>query len=139
MTLHSDMNGIWSGRYEYSDHNDPVKFTAWFDDSGGAISGTIMEPNTFVPGDVEELQASITGARHALEVEFVKRYDIYSGAHNAPIIYSGTADKAFTLLRGTWAFPEDPHFSKGIFELSRTSVGIERARLHGLLSTVGRR
>ncbi len=136
MTDYSDMNGIWSGRYEYSGRGEAVKFTAWFDDQDGALSGTILEPNTFALSSAEDLQADITGARHGLEVEFTKTYQAGSGAHNVPIIYSGTVDKAFTLLRGTWVFPDGPMFDKGIFEMSRASVGIESARLRSLLATV---
>lgn len=139
MSTHSDMNGIWSGRYEYFGRGEAVKFTAWFDDQNGALSGTIMEPNSFVPEASEDLQSSISGSRHALEVEFIKQYDTDSGAHDLPIVYSGTVDKDFTLLRGVWVFPDDPQFQKGQFEMSRASVGIEHARLHSLLVTAAKR
>ncbi len=139
MNIHTDMNGIWSGRYEYFGRGEAVKFTAWFDDQNGTLSGTIMEPNSFVPGAGEELQSSISGARHALEVEFTKTYDATSGAHDRPIVYSGSVDKDFTLLRGVWVFPDDPQFQKGQFEMSRASVSIEHARLHGLLMAAAKR
>ena len=138
MTEHQDMNGIWSGRYEYSGYGEAVKFTAWIDDQEGALSGTILEPNTFVLSHAEDLQADINGSRMALEVEFTKTYETGSGAHQRPITYSGTVDKAFTLLRGSWVFPEDPAFARGIFEMSRASVGIESARLRSLLASVER-
>lgn len=138
MNDHKDMNGIWSGRYEYSGRGEAVKFTAWIDDSSGALSGTMLEPNTFVASHAEDLQAIIDGSRLTLEIEFTKTYEASSGAHDIPIVYSGTVDKAFTLLRGTWAFPDGPMFGRGIFEMSRTSVGIERARLLSLLAAVDR-
>jgi ribosome-associated toxin RatA of RatAB toxin-antitoxin module len=99
----------------------------------------MLEPNTFVDSHNEDLQADIDGSRLALEVEFTKTYQAGTGAHHIPIIYSGTVDKAFTLLRGTWAFPDGPMFDKGIFEMSRASVGIESARLRSLLATVDQR
>ena len=139
MASYSDMNGIWSGRYEYSGRGEAVKFTAWFDDQNGALSGTILEPNTFAASTAEDLQASISGTRTGLEIEFTKTYDEGSGAHTQQLIYSGSADKAFTLLRGTWTFPDGPMFNKGIFEMSRASVGIESARMRGLLASVDRR
>ncbi len=138
MTDHRDMNGIWSGRYDYVGGSEVVKFTAWLDDSGGTLSGTILEPNTFVASHDEDLAADIEGARLALDISFTKTYQPGSGAHDMALIYSGTVDKAFTLLRGTWVFLEGPLFNKGSFEMSRTSVGIERARLVSLLATADR-
>lgn len=41
-----NLGGVWYGRYDARGHADTNNFVARLDDNGGAISGTITEPNT---------------------------------------------------------------------------------------------
>lgn len=132
-----DMNGLWSGMYEYKTAREPVRFTAWFDDRSGVLGGTISEPNTFVAGGPEELDARIAGVRDGLVVDFIKTYSRSSSAHQSPIQYEGEADSAFTQVRGVWRLGGRDR-SDGRFSLSRVTLGLERALAKPRLAEVKR-
>ena len=133
---HTDMNGLWSGLYDYGGLIPTlVRFTAWFDDQDGVLTGSSLEENTFADPILEDLTAELTGARSALDVSFTKRYAPVPGVHDFPIRYSGFADSAFTEVVGEWRFDHRGDLS-GHFVLHRSSSGVSakatRARLEAL-------
>ncbi len=131
-----DMNGLWSGWFDYTGFSDPVPFTAWFDDVGGALSGTILEPNSFAEDMLEDLEAEIAGERGGLIVSFEKTYCQGQGAHGLPILYEGEADIDFETVIGKWRFYQGGYGS-GRFRLSRASRAISEGILRRVFATVG--
>lgn len=123
MTDNTDLNGLWSGSYGYALMGDGVPITVWFDETGGRLAGTIIEPNTFVLDGPNELSSTIDGFRDGLSLQFAKTYDPASGAHQTPIAYEARVDEAFTEIKGIWQFRQADTFS-GNFTLSRTSKGL---------------
>ncbi|MEM7661852.1 MAG: hypothetical protein AAF292_06355 [Pseudomonadota bacterium] len=123
MAKSTDMNGIWSGMYNYDDIDMTVKFTAWLDDQGGVLVGTTMEANTFAPDGPEDLMAIVEGARADLDIAFQKSYEPETGISQPPVIYEGEANQDFTEVRGVWRF-DGPHLTKGEFRLIRMAEGM---------------
>ncbi len=136
MGAHRDMNGLWSGWYDYTGFSDPVPFTAWFDEVAGRLSGSILEPNTFAEDGLEDLEALIDGERGGLIVSFEKTYCAGQGAHALPIRYEGHADSDFEIVVGEWGFILGG-FGSGRFQLTRSSRGVSDAVLRKVLATVG--
>lgn len=131
-----DMNGLWSGWFDYTGFSDPVPFTAWFDDVGGALTGTILEPNTFAEDMLEDLESEIAGERGGLIVSFDKTYREGQGAHRMPIRYEGEADEDFEVIMGEWRFYRGGYGS-GRFQLSRASRSISEGILRKVLASAG--
>ncbi|MEO0881784.1 MAG: hypothetical protein AAFY34_03535 [Pseudomonadota bacterium] len=123
MAKSTDMNGIWSGMYNYDDFDMTVKFTAWLDDQAGILGGTTMEPNTFMPDGPDDLMAVVKGARSALDVAFQKSYDQSTGIVQPTLIYEGESNRDFTEVRGVWRFDE-PLKVAGEFRLIRMAEGV---------------
>lgn len=132
-----DMNGLWSGWYGYSVLGETVPFTAWFDETSGLLTGTILEPNTLSGLDLDDLTSEIAGTRAGADILFAKTYLPDQGVHTRPIAYEGVADGDFLRVRGEWAFA-DPAYGRGPFELARTSRGISEGILREVLAPVGR-
>lgn len=131
-----DMNGLWTGWYDYTGFSDPVPFTAWFDDVDGRLSGTMLEPNTFAEDALEDLEAQISGERGGLVISFDKTYCPDQGAHGLPIRYEGHADSDFEMVVGEWHF-ELGGYGSGRFQLSRASRGLSEGILRRVLATAG--
>lgn len=129
------MNGLWSGWYSYEGLGQAVPFTAWIDDTGGLLLGTILEPNTFSPLDLDDLQADLSGTRDGQAVFFSKVYSDDQGAHASPILYGGEADARFERVMGRWSFP---HLNglEGRFELTRSSRGIGEGVLRKVFAQI---
>ncbi|MEL7451843.1 MAG: hypothetical protein AAGJ50_00525 [Pseudomonadota bacterium] len=123
MSKSTDMNGIWSGMYNYDHFDQTVKFTAWLDDVLGALGGTTMEPNTFLEDGPDELVADIKGARTGLDLAFYKVYAHERQAPLDPVKYEGEANNAFTEVRGVWRF-DRPDAPSGQFRLVRMVEGL---------------
>ncbi len=128
-----DMNGLWSGWYDYLGLSEAVPFTAWIDDAGGMLAGTILEPNTFVEAGPDDLEALISGQRVATFVTFTKTYREGQGAHGLKIAYEGEADSQFQSVSGEWQIGTDP-FNGGRFQLDRSSRGVGEAVLRKVLA-----
>src|SRR5579871_6903508 len=118
----SDLTGLWSGEYWYDAVNTPTPFTAHFVDTGGSLTGTTLEPNTFANAGGQEISADIRGARGDLSVRFTKLYHPSPGVHQHPIIYVGEVDADFTMIDGEWTFSSMPEW-RGRFVLVRVSHG----------------
>lgn len=78
-----------------------MPFNAVITDSGGALTGEIIERNTFSPTTDPDLFASLSGTRNGSSVMFVKTYEkVPRGGHS--ILYEGTLDASRTRIDGTW-------------------------------------
>ncbi|MEL7480562.1 MAG: hypothetical protein AAGJ29_03295 [Pseudomonadota bacterium] len=131
----TDMNGIWSGMYNYDQVDMTVKFTAWLDDENGALGGSVMEPNTFVDGGPDELMAKIKGVRSGLDLAFSKVYHKDLGIRQPPLRYEGEANADFTEVRGVWRF-DAPDLMRGQFRLIRMVEGMAGRLLRARAETV---
>jgi hypothetical protein len=97
-----NLSGFWTGVYDYPvTHREPVPFNAVIEDVGGALSGEIVEPNTFSQAKERELFANISGTRQGTAVHFIKTYErVPRGGHS--LVYQGTLDGTGTRIDGTW-------------------------------------
>lgn len=130
------MNGLWSGWYDYARFGEAVPFTAWLDETAGQLLGTILEPNTFSPLELDDLESEIIGIRSGSAVTFTKTYKPRQGAHRHQILYEGDIDSAMQRVRGEWAFAGG-YVETGRFELARTSQSISEGVLRKVLAPVG--
>lgn len=112
-----DMTGLWHGTFAYPAYQGPTTpFVARIHESGGQLSGTIMEPNT-IGWSSEELEAVLTGARTGHSVDFTKTYDGSSDAAHS-IDYVGRLSDDGSLVTGVWSLEE----MDGTFEMHRDIV-----------------
>lgn len=97
-----NLSGFWTGVYDYPlALREPVPFNAVIEDVGGALSGEIVEPNTFSQAKDRELFASISGSRQGHAVHFIKTYErVPQGGHS--LVYHGRLDGTGTRIEGTW-------------------------------------
>jgi hypothetical protein len=131
----ADMSGLWSGVYFYGG-DDGVSFTAWIEDMSGVLSGTTLEPNTFAPSALEELEAHINGSREGADVEFKKLYAPSTGIKQPAIVYRGKADTAFTTVVGTWT-PAGSVLAGGSFRMMRLKTAKSAAEEKSVLLPLG--
>ncbi len=102
MTDPRDLSGVWYGRYfGASMEVEENSFIANLEESGGAVSGTITEPDTTGLDDVR--RAYVDGDRGGTAVRFTKQYDP-SGALAHSVTYSGTIADDGTEVTGEWHF-----------------------------------
>ena len=97
-----NLSGYWTGVYDYPvASRQAVPFNAVIVDVGGALSGEIVEPNTFSKTRDRELFASLSGTRQGNAVHFIKTYErVPQGGHS--LAYQGTLDGSGTRIDGTW-------------------------------------
>lgn len=114
-----DLNGVWGGRYWYA-HADTeaVPFSAWLSIIDGELSGTTLEPNTFVPSDAEELDALLRGHVAGDEIVFVKTYP---QVEQDGVFYEGVIMDQGQRITGRWFF-RGPDDWSGHFEMTRTAA-----------------
>ena len=57
------LNGVWSGQFRH-DANDreDAAFSAWLTITDGRVTGSTLEPNTFVQGELAELELVEAGS-----------------------------------------------------------------------------
>jgi hypothetical protein len=116
-----DMTGLWEGTYAYPAYRGPTTpFVARIEEVDGALTGTIMEPNT-MGWSSEELEAVLNGARNGRSVDFTKAYDGSSDAAHA-VDYVGQLSDDGNLVTGVWSLAE----LDGPFEMRR-EIGWEEA------------
>jgi len=112
-----DMTGIWHGTFAYPAYQGPTTpFVARIEETGGQLSGTIMEPNT-IGWSSEELEAVLAGTRIGRAVDFTKTYDGASDAAHA-VDYVGRMSEDGNLVTGVWSLEE----LDGTFEMHRDIV-----------------
>lgn len=106
-----NIGGVWYGRYDGLGHAQTNNFMAHLTDDGGAISGTITEPDTSGAHDVR--RAFVSGTRNGAGLSFVKQYD--GGALAHAVRYSGGINTDATEISGTWVIVR----THGIFTMRR--------------------
>ena len=110
------LNGIWSGCFYYdAAGQEGVTFSAWLSLQNGRISGTSLEPNTFIGQDKEELDANLSGHVDGEEIIFLKTY---SGIDQEPVYCEGTVCDQGQKISGKWYF-NWPNEITGTFEMER--------------------
>ena len=114
------MTGFWVGQYSYNRPGEPaVPFLANIDEAGGALAGTIDEPNT-IGFSSERVTAFLRGSRSGVSVDFAKVYDGASDmAHR--VDYAGTLSDDGLWLAGIWTLPGET----GAFRMTREAVQAE--------------
>ena len=133
----ANLNGVWTGWYNYGGLGDSVPFTAWFDDHTGLIRGSTLEPNTISEVDLEDLEGEIQGARDGGTVAFTKTYRPGQGVHNYDIWYEGDVDEDCCRLSGLWRF-QNAYMGRGEFSLKRSSRGLSSKVLRRVMIGAGR-
>lgn len=96
------LTGTWTGEY-VSDAfgSSPTRFEASVLTTGGVVSGTTTEPNTFGPYGYAELQADLAGEAYATrQVVLLKTYRTATVTHS--VLYVGRLDAAGKRVEGRW-------------------------------------
>lgn len=114
-----DMTGLWHGTFAYPAYQGPTTpFVARIEESGGALAGTIIEPNE-MGFTTEELEAALRGTRAGRSVDFTKTYDGSSDAAHS-VDYVGQLSDDGNKVTGVWSL----EWLDGTFEMHRdTSIG----------------
>jgi hypothetical protein len=117
-----NLSGLWLGRYSYPNGLGPTTpFLASLQDHDGALSGTIVEPNT-IGASSEQLGAILSGSRSGSSVDFTKVYDAESDAAHA-VDYVGKLSADGNTISGVWSLEA----FDGTFEMFREAVWEEQA------------
>ena len=131
-TRTESLSGLWSGRYWYMSPSlhipATVPFSAVILDVDGEITGTTLEPNSFVDNQLSELTAVIDGRREGGMIDFLKIYDPLPDLHQYPIDYAGEVDEDLARIIGGWAISFDLDEERGGFELVRLTTSVEVSR-----------
>ncbi len=110
------LNGVWSGCFYYeSEGQEGVTFSAWLTLTNGRITGSSLEPNTFVDEDKDELEAILSGHLDGEEIIFLKTY---RGLDQEPIYCEGSVCPRGEKIIGKWYF-NWPKEIIGTFEMER--------------------
>jgi len=116
-----NLSGLWLGSYSYPSGLGPTTpFLASLQDHDGALSGTILEPNT-IGRSSDQLGAIISGSRSGTAVDFTKVYDAESDAAHA-VDYVGRLSADGNTITGVWSLQD----LDGTFEMHREAVWEER-------------
>ena len=116
----ANISGLWMGSYSYP-WGGSVPFLARIEDRDGALSGTIIEPNTMGVSS-DSLEAILSGSRHGSAVDFTKAYDGASDAAHA-VDYVGRLSGDGNSITGVWSLAD----ADGSFEMHREAVWEEKA------------
>ncbi len=97
-----DTTGVWYGRYFTTGWEVPENsFIAHLEEVGGAVDGTITEPDD--TGESEIRRAFVSGARSADALSFIKQYDP-AGPLAHSVAYTGRISDDGTEITGDWRF-----------------------------------
>lgn len=114
--LDLSLSGAWKGEY-VSDSlgSTATRFDASLFATGGVVSGTTTEPDTFSPYGYAELQADVSGEAHATrQVVLLKTYRTATVTHS--VLYVGQLDAAGKRIDGRWRLGS----SQGTFWMERS-------------------
>lgn len=133
MPPHTSLTGAWSGAYRYPRDSYPeTVFEATIEESGGAFSGSTLEPNILRPWlGAGPVTALIEGTRTGSDLNFVKFMDGSGGMDHA-IRYSGAVNADFTRIEGAWSIAGD---WSGTFFMERSDLGAEEAVAQAVMVT----
>ncbi|TFI60248.1 hypothetical protein E2493_00610 [Sphingomonas parva] len=116
-----NLSGLWMGRFAYPAGAGPTTpFLARIEDDGGALSGTIIEPNTMGLSS-DSLEAVLRGSRTGTVIDFIKVYDGASDAAHA-VDYVGRVSGDGNTVSGVWSLVQ----LDGTFEMHREAVWEEQ-------------
>lgn len=115
MSGKANISGLWLGHYAYA-FGGSVPFLARLEDEDGALSGTMIEPNTMGRSS-DSLEALLSGSRHGTAVDFTKAYDGASDAAHA-VDYVGRLSGDGNTISGVWSLGD----ADGTFEMHREAV-----------------
>lgn len=99
-----DLTGEWSGVYDYPAYLPPNNFEASIRDSGGIITGVIIQPGEHFEPPGTQHHAVIEGMRDGGLVRWVKVYD---DLERETPHYRGTVLADGDEIEGTWTIPGD--------------------------------
>ena len=116
----ANISGLWMGSYSYPWPQASVPFLARIEDRDGALTGTIIEPNT-MGASSDSLEAILSGSRHGSAVDFTKAYDGASDAAHA-VDYVGRLSGNGNSITGVWSLED----LDGAFEMYREAVWEEK-------------
>lgn len=115
----ADLSGRWTGMFNYPHSLPSNNFEAELRDSGGVISGVIVQPREIFEAGGGKQHAVISGSRSGMTVQWVKVYDDLGRAtpHYEGIIQPGGDE-----IHGEWHIPGD---WSGTFMMIRNSGATE--------------
>lgn len=96
-----DLTGVWYGRYVSRSDTQDNGFIAVLEESGGAVSGSITEPDDGGGGSGGIRRATVIGRRDGSTVQFLKQYQ-GSGGWFHGVRYGGRVDEEGTEVAGSW-------------------------------------
>lgn len=97
-----DVSGVWYGRYRSASDAQNNSFIALLSEQGGAITGSISEPEDDRRGGSGGVRhAEVQGQRTGSRLSFTKQYD-GSGGFTHAVFYSGQIDSEGTVIDGAW-------------------------------------
>lgn len=99
----TDLSGRWSGVFNYPTELPATAFLAELHDDGGALSGSIEEPDLFRAG-APSIGALIEGRRDGAAVRFVKFYDATDSGYDS-VDYQGVVSDDGDEITGRWDIP----------------------------------
>lgn len=112
-----NLGGRWDGTYAYPAGAGPkTPFVAELTEEAGAISGTIVEPNSMGRSS-DTLTSIVRGTRAGTAVDFTKSYDGASDAAHS-VDYVGQLSADGTAITGVWSLDR----MDGSFEMHRQSA-----------------
>ena len=116
------LSGVWSGRFDHdnADRAETV-ISAWINVSTDRLSGSTLEPNTFVDTEEYELDALLRGHVSGDELVFLKTFQ---GVDQEPIYCEGTIEEDGDRIVGQWYYGW-PDERTGTFEMHREQARSE--------------
>lgn len=102
--MNHDLTGRWSGIFNYPHTAPPTAFEADIQDAGGAITGTIHEPNLYSNPPGALIAAMIDGRRQGAVLTFSKFYDSSEGYCDM-VVYAGAISADGLEISGQWDIP----------------------------------
>jgi hypothetical protein len=107
-----DVTGVWYGSWGADSRGvRPNSFIALFEEFGGAVSGSISEPD--LHGEMT-LHAIVAGHRAGGTIEWIKQYD-GAGRLAHAVTYAGQVNADATEISGEWRLPRH----SGAFRMTR--------------------
>ena len=112
------MTGQWHGTFSYPrDLGPATPFLATIVDSGGSLSGTIIEPDAMYRTG-RTMDASLAGHRSGRGVDFTKAYHGQAFGYENPVDYVGQLAADGQSVTGVWSLLD----MNGTFEMYREAL-----------------
>lgn len=99
-----DLTGRWSGIFNYPHTEPPTAFEVDITDRGGAITGTVHEPDLYSDPPGALIAAMIDGRRVDAALTFSKFYDSADG-YSEMVVYTGSISDDGLEISGRWDIP----------------------------------